>query len=179
MLGRVRIPVRIVTSLSIVSVGLAFVLASRTALAAQPDDCPPGSVGKDEGGFQWCEPTVCVLDADCGSGRVCRSMPFCVEIGNVADGGAGKRLVVHNRCGANNACPPQTTCLEGKRCIDTNAADRMGILVEDAGAPAEPSPKKSICGCSVPGVATTDGAWLAVAAVVGASVLRRKRRALG
>ncbi len=158
--------------------GLAFVattFVAASAFAAPPEDCPPGSVGKEEGAFQWCEPTVCLTDADClGGKQVCRPMPLCVEIGNVADGATGKRLVVHNKCAANKECPAQTTCLEGNRCMDKEAADRMGILVADAGAPPEP-PKKSICGCSVPGVATSDLAWLGPVALAGVALLRRRR----
>ena len=112
---------------------VALGLFSASAVAAPPEDCPPGSVGKDENGFQWCEPTVCLTDVDCADpSKVCRSMPLCVQVGNVADGSTGKRLVVHNRCaGEKKECPGLTTCLEGKRCIDKSAADRMGILVEE------------------------------------------------
>lgn len=151
-------------------------LSARAALAAPPEDCPPGSVGKDESGFQWCEPTVCITDADClGGKQVCRPMPLCVEIGNLNDAASGKRLSVHNKCAANKECPAQTTCLEGNRCIDRDAADRMGILVLDAGAPPEP-PKKSVCGCSVPGVPTSELVWMGPVALVGLAVVRRRRR---
>lgn len=178
MLGRVSLRR---TPLAVLA--LSFALASltgRAALAAPPADCPPGSVGKEEGGFQWCEPTVCLTDADCMGGKsVCRSMPLCVEVGTVADAAAGsKRLVVASPCvkkGAAYECPAQTTCLEGKRCIEKTKADQMGILVEDAGLPAEP-PKKSVCGCSVPGVATSDAAWMAPLGVIAVALVRRRRR---
>lgn len=153
---------------------------SSSAFAAPPTDCPPGSVGKEEGTFQWCEPTVCTTDADClGGSSVCRSLPLCVEVGSVADGAAGsKRLVVAGACvkkGTAYECPAQTTCLEGKRCVEKTKADQMGILVEDAGLPAEP-PKKSVCGCSVPGVATSDAAWIAPLGAIAIALVRRRRR---
>ncbi|HEX7604001.1 MAG TPA: MYXO-CTERM sorting domain-containing protein [Polyangiaceae bacterium] len=157
---------------------LLVVTAAPAAWAAPPTDCPPGSVGKDENGFQWCEPTVCVTGADCGDrSKVCRPMALCVEVGTLgAEAGAGpKRLVVRSQCASSDKkCPSQTTCLDGNRCMGTADAERMGILV-DAGTTAE-APRKSVCGCSTPG-AKAEGYGAFGAAVLGAiAILRRRAR---
>jgi len=167
-------------ALTITGLVLFSTVAARSAWAAPPTDCPPGSVGKDENGFQWCEPTVCVTDADCNDkSKVCRPMALCVEVGTLAaEAGAGpKRLVVRSQCApSDKKCPSQTTCLEGNRCMGTADAERMGLLV-DAGTTAE-APRKSVCGCSLPGAKTeSHGAFGALALGAVALLRRRQRRA--
>jgi MYXO-CTERM domain-containing protein len=167
-------------ALAITGLVLFSTVAARSAWAAPPTDCPPGSVGKDENGFQWCEPTVCVTDADCNDkSKVCRPMALCVEVGTLsAEAGAGpKRLVVRSQCApSDKKCPSQTTCLEGNRCMGTADAERMGLLV-DAGTTAE-APRKSVCGCSLPGAKTESyGAFGALALGAVALLRRRQRRA--
>lgn len=151
--------------------------ATSTAQAAPPTDCPPGSVGKDENDFQWCEPTVCTTDVDCGDpSKVCRPIALCVEVGTLStEAGAGpKRLVVRSQCApSDKKCPSQTTCLEGNRCMGTADAERMGLLV-DAGATPE-APRKSVCGCSIPGVRSESYGALGALALGAVAALRRRR----
>jgi MYXO-CTERM domain-containing protein len=153
--------------------------------AAPPTDCPPGSVGKASGAFTWCEPTVCVIDTDCGSGMVCRTMPLCMNAGTV--GGEGKdaatRLSVTNVCGPNKSCPNDTVCSELPRCIETAVAKRMNLTAPGASAaPASsadlPPPKKSSCGCTVVGARTEPAAVIAGALVIVVAGARRRRRPL-
>lgn len=163
---------------AITACGFLSLGAPNAAWASPPMDCPPGSVGKDESGFQWCEPTVCMADADCGDpSKVCRPMALCVEVGTLAaEAGAGpKRLVVRSQCApSDKKCPSQTTCLEGNRCMATADAQRMGILV-DAGTPAE-APRKSVCGCSTPGAKTESYGALGALALGAVAFLRRRQR---
>src|SRR5258706_15663209 len=70
------------------AIALATLLAAPHALAQNatpPENCPPGSVGKASGAFAWCEPTVCIIDTDCGAGMVCRTLGLCMNAGSVDD----------------------------------------------------------------------------------------------
>src|SRR5438552_617731 len=93
---------------------LAVLFAVRFARAqnvAPAENCPPGSVGRASGAFAWCEPTVCIIDNDCGAGMVCRTLGLCMNAGTVDDKkDSGARLSVTNVCGANKSCPNDTVC---------------------------------------------------------------------
>jgi MYXO-CTERM domain-containing protein len=148
-------------------------------------DCPPGSIAKSEGGFDWCEPSVCQNDGQCSPSEVCRPVALCMQVGSLQQdaatlGQAGKRLVVTQRCAPDKKCPDTTTCSEMGRCLGKATAEKMGLL-NSAPAPSSSAPtgdasKKSSCGCDVPG--TTNGS-LAFASVIGVGLVitvRRRRR---
>jgi MYXO-CTERM domain-containing protein len=165
------------------------------ARASLPTDCPPGSVGKEEGTFAWCEPTVCRTDADCmGGDRVCRSLPLCLQVGALdpdaslkggASPDAAKRLVATGRCAPSEPrCPSDSTCSDMMRCLSRADAQRMGVP-----EPAAPKPSASAapvsetgkppprCGCDVPGARTSaGGAGLLLAALGLVAAGRRRRR---
>jgi len=74
----------------ILSSGLVLAFALLTARPATADqaDCPAGSVEKNEDGFTWCEPSICLNDGQCNPGYVCVQMPLCMEVGNLTKPGA-------------------------------------------------------------------------------------------
>src|SRR5688572_33464475 len=101
------------------------------ALPARADDCPPGSKSRSENGFDWCEPTVCKDDGNCGANEVCRPIAFCMQVGSLAQdaatmGEAGQRLVVTQRCAPDKKCPGTTTCSEMGRCLSKTQAEKAG-----------------------------------------------------
>lgn len=161
--------------------------AARAENATPPENCPPGSVGKASGAFAWCEPTVCIIDTDCGSGMVCRTLGLCMNAGTVDDTNkdAATRLAVTNLCGANKSCPNDTICSERLRCVDKAVAQRMNLLAPgqapapsaSAAAPNPMMPKKSACGCTMPGGdPTTLPALAALALGVLAAARRRAQK---
>jgi hypothetical protein len=164
----------------------SFAVTIAIALPSFAIDCPPGSIAKSEGGFDWCEPTVCLNDGQCSPGDVCRPIAFCMQVGTVqpdaaALGDAGKRLVVTQRCAPDKKCPGTTTCLEMGRCLSKSTAEKIGLL-DSAPAPSSSAPtgepaKKSSCGCDVPGNGQRGS--VAIASLVGVGLVitvRRKRR---
>lgn len=166
---------------------VALLVAAPRAAAASvepPTDCPPGSTGKASGTFGWCEPSVCLHDANCTPGEVCRPVPLCVEVGTLADAGAAgeQRLAATQRCGPGGACPSSQTCSIKDRCLSKLAAQKLGLLdaPAPASAPSAPSaepPKKSACGCEVVGRGPEP--WLALGLVtlgLAATAARRSRR---
>lgn len=175
-------------------IALTFVSSSALAglriedNAPVPTDCPPGSVGRAEGAFSWCEPTVCDTDTQCLGGQVCRPIALCVEVGRVnpdaspyatgADKNWTQRLTTSGKCiGTERKCPPNSTCTEKGRCVDRATADKMVAPVSSSAATANPAPKKSACGCHVLG-APAGGPSAAALALLGiaAALTRRRRR---
>jgi len=157
------------------------VLTASANVARADDTCPLGSTERREGDFTWCEPSVCDSDIACSKGSICRPVPLCVEIGAIDAGSSdagGARLLVRQRCGANKACPQNTTCSEKSRCITLAQADRAGLTNPSATPASAEAPKKA-CGCDVPGRsgAGSAGALLALAGVVAVGARRRARRA--
>jgi hypothetical protein len=165
------------------SVALASFLV--TAPARALDDCPPGSTLKNEDGFSWCEPKVCMPGVGCSPGEVCVPVPLCVQVGTtgpeagaaLAEDASTKRLVATQRCGPDNECPQLTTCLAGTRCVSSAVAERIGLLAKPAAsaAPDAAAPAKKNCGCRVPGGRAPGGSVAAIVAC-GALVLARRRR---
>jgi len=160
---------------------LAFSLLSAAAFADV--DCPVGTKKKTEGPNEWCEPVVCLTDAQCGAGEVCKPVPLCIEIGtvkNAAGQDAGQRLMARQHCGPDRACPSSTTCLDGSRCISKAEADKLGLLAPapSASAAAPPAPSDKKCGCSVVGAPSSSGAiWASLAcAALGAVAIAARRR---
>jgi MYXO-CTERM domain-containing protein len=174
-----------------------LLVAASPGLAAPPTDCPPGSVGKEEGSFAWCEPTVCRTDAEClGGDRVCRPIALCLQVGALDPDAslkagpsedAEKRLVVTGRCAPSEPrCPADATCSDMGRCVARAEAQRLGLL-----APAAPNASASAastsdtgkppprCGCDVPGVRAPSRAAALVALGVGLALLVRRRRRRG
>lgn len=156
--------------------------------AKAPENCPPGSVGKASGAFAWCEPTVCVIDTDCGAGMVCRTLGLCMNAGTIGDPkrDAAERLSVTNVCGPNKSCPTDTVCSEMPRCVEPAYAQRMSLLAPgqaaaapsaSAAPPNDMMPKKSACGCSVPGAQKGGLAPFALMSclAIGAAISRRRR----
>lgn len=129
-----------------------LLLVTSTASAADTFvECPPGSTKKDEGGFSWCQPTVCDNDTQCAP-NVCRPVGLCMQIGSLSKPGepdGGARLIATQICQEDKQCPTQQTCSLHARCVTQAQADKLA-----ANAPAkttsEPA-KKSSCGCSVIG----------------------------
>lgn len=168
-------------SVPFVAFALAIALPARAA-----DDCPPGSVHKSENAFEWCEPTVCQSDSQCGGpNEVCRPVAFCMQVGTLTQdaasmGEAGQRLVVTQRCAPDKKCPGTTTCSEMGRCLSKTAAEKMGLLTASAASssatPAGGDAKKSSCGCDVPGRATGSLAFGFAIALGLAITARRTRR---
>ncbi len=170
----------------ILALPLAAILVA-VAIPARADDCPPGSKNRSENGFEWCEPTVCETDSQCGANEVCRPIAFCMQVGSLAPdaatmGDAGKRLIVTQRCAPDKKCPGTTTCLELGRCLSTSAAEKMGLLnapsASASAAPAGGEAKKSSCGCEVPGSTPTGSLASVLAIALGAAIkIRRTSRA--
>ena len=171
----------------------AFVVVSVMAtagVARAEDQCPLGSIERNEAGFTWCEPSVCDADNQCATGSICRPVPLCVEVGALDAGkgdAGGARLLARQRCGANKACPQNTTCSEKSRCITLAQADKAGLTTKSgpsaaASGSASPSsgdaPKKA-CGCHVPGTRGGElaGGVLAMLGLVAVGARRRARRA--
>ncbi len=161
---------------------IVIVLSLLPSAALADVDCPAGTKKKTEGPNEWCEPVVCLTDAQCGA-DVCKPVPLCIEIGTVksADGkDAGQRLMARQRCGPDRACPSSTTCLDGNRCISKADAEKMGLLTAAApsasasAAPAASSDKK--CGCSVVGAPSSSGGALACAALGAIAIAARRRQ---
>jgi len=169
-----------------------------TALPAMADDCPPGSLFKNQDGFSFCEPTVCVNDGMCNPNEVCRPVPLCMQVGALTTDAssqsvdASKRLVVTQRCGPDKQCPQSTVCSDMSRCITKAQADKMGLLnagssgagtpgtspaASSSAAPTEgAAAKKSACGCEVVGSpARGFEAGLSVAALAAMLLLRKRR----
>lgn len=175
---------------------LAILLfAASPGLAAPPTDCPPGSVGKEEGSFAWCEPTVCRTDAEClGGDRVCRPIALCLQVGALDPDAslkagpsedAEKRLVVTGRCAPSEPrCPADATCSDMGRCVARAEAQRLGLLelaapkasAASASDSGKPPPR---CACDVPGVRAPSRAAALVALGVGLALLVRRRRRRG
>jgi hypothetical protein len=146
---------------------VAFAAASFVSSSAAADqDCIAGARPKTEGAFTWCEPALCLSDAQCSSSEVCKPVPLCIEIGNVspdagkADAG-GQRLAVTQTCAPDKTCPQNQTCSVLPKCISKAAAERMGLLSTAPSAAGSASAgssggdaKKSSCGCDVPGRST-------------------------
>jgi MYXO-CTERM domain-containing protein len=172
-------------------IGVAVAVMA-TAGGARADDCPLGSTERTEGGFTWCEPSVCETENECPTGSVCRNVPLCVEIGALDAGkgdAGGARLLARQRCGANKSCPQNTTCSDKGRCMTPAQADKAGLTTKSgpsaaassaASSPASAgdAPKKA-CGCSVPGTPSTGLAYgvLAMLGLVLVGARRRARRA--
>ena len=163
---------------------LATALLLSTSAARAEDDCPPGSVLKNQDGFTFCEPTVCTNDGQCNPNEVCRKVGLCMEVGTLADAAtedAGKRLVVTQRCAPDKTCPQKQTCSDLTRCVSKSDAQKMGILHLEAApsATAAPGsavePKKSACDCNT--VGTTRGGAGGILAGLGLlSIMARRRR---
>jgi hypothetical protein len=157
---------------------LAFTLLPAVAFADV--DCPVGTQKKTEGPNEWCEPVVCVTDAQCGA-DVCKPVPLCIEIGTVknADGkDAGQRLMARQRCGPDRSCPSSTTCLDGNRCISKTEADKMGLLAQaapSASSASAPAASDKKCGCSVVGAPSPAFGALACAALGAIAIVARRR----
>jgi hypothetical protein len=173
------------TALVLASIVMLVPATAFAESAKAPENCPPGSVGKASGAFAWCEPTVCVIDTDCGAGMVCRTLGLCMNAGTVGKD-AGERLSVTNVCGASKSCPADTVCSEMPRCVEPAYAQRMSLLAPGQAAPASSAsaappndmmPKKSACGCTVPGARNDGLAGFAILgfAAIGAAVARRRR----
>ena len=157
---------------------------------AWADDCPAGSKLKTEGGFSWCEPSVCLNDGNCSPSEVCRPVPLCVEVGKLEPGtprsprseDAAQKLVATQRCAPDETCPSTQTCSKMSRCVSKAQAEKMGMALPPPGATAshEAEPKKSACGCSVvgsPGGDVMAFAGLALAAAaIGSRRIHRGRR---
>ena len=148
-----------------------------------PTDCPPGSTGKASSSFAWCEPSVCLHDANCTPGEVCRPVPLCVEVGTLADAGAAgeQRLAATQRCGPGGACPSTQTCSIKDRCLPKLAAQKLGLLeapkpASARSAPSAEPPKKSACGCDVVGRGADAGSVFGLAALGLAAVAARRGR---
>ena len=146
---------------------------------AAADDCPPGSVQKNQDSFGWCEPTVCQTDAQCGLNEVCRNVPLCMQVGNVASPGAspdaGQRLVVTQRCAPDKSCPQTTVCSDLGRCLSRNAAEKMGVLAPPVAAPVLGPDKKSSCGCETVGARARGGAGGGALVLLGLALLSSRR----
>jgi hypothetical protein len=150
-------------------VALVALVAFAPSIAHAADDCPAGSALKSEDGFSWCQPSVCLDDGNCGPSELCRSVPLCVEVGKLDERqqakDAAQRLVATQRCAPDETCPSTQTCSKMNRCVSKTQAERMGLLTAPAasGSATAPAggPKKSSCGCSVPGGFGSDGIGLA------------------
>jgi MYXO-CTERM domain-containing protein len=165
----------------------ASLLVTRRAFAES--DCPPGSTAKSEGGFTWCEASVCLNDGSCRPDEVCRTVPLCVQVGKVETGGPAvtkdggtPRLVATGRCGPNKTCADSTTvCLEGGRCLARTVADKMGLLTPvaapAASAPPEAKPAGKSCGCRAAGTDGATGSSAGVVTALGLALLASARRA--
>jgi len=162
---------------------LFAVSAPRLAHAVEaPTDCPPGSTGKVNGTFAFCEPSVCLHDGNCAQGEVCRTVPLCVEVGTLADSGqkGEDRLMATQRCGAGGACPSSQTCSTKERCLSKAQAQKLGLLEAPAASsasatPSAAEPKKSSCGCEVPGPAGASlGPFALALGVLGVALGRRR-----
>jgi len=184
MLRRSRLSLRRRLALASVFAFTAASFVSSTASAEQ--DCLPGSRQKTEGKFTWCEPALCVTDAQCSGGEVCKPVPLCIEIGNVSpDAGkgdaGGQRLAVTQTCAPDKTCPQNQTCSLLNKCLSTTAADKMGLLSTAPSASGSAATlggggdaKKSSCGCDVPGMRT--GGFLgALALTIGFAAITAVR----
>ena len=156
---------------------------ARAKLELDPPACPEGSLWKASGPFEWCEPSVCLHDANCTPGEVCRTVPLCVEVGTLADAGkvGEARLVATQRCTAG-ACPSSQVCSVKDRCLSKAAAQKLGVLEAPKPPPApsaeadEPPVKKSACGCEVVGRTTGDSPLDGLVVVLGGVVLAARAR---
>lgn len=159
--------------------------------AAYADDCPAGSKSKSEGGFTWCEPSVCMNDGNCSPSEVCRPVPLCVEVGKLGEQNsvkdAAQKLVATQRCAPDETCPSTQTCSKMSRCVSKAEAEKMGMATApgasaSAAPPAGGEAKKSSCGCIVVGERArgADGAALAGLvlglAAIGSRRIHRARR---
>lgn len=98
-------------------------IASADDLPPPPESCPPGSVGYSEHAGQWCVPTICAGEAECGSGEVCREVALCVVEEEYALGGnipqdpppRRTRRVARGEC-IDGACPSGGECRRARRC---------------------------------------------------------------
>jgi hypothetical protein len=153
---------------------LPLLFVARVAGAAEAFvECPPGSTKKDEGGFSWCQPTVCDNDAQCAP-NVCRPVGLCMQIGSLNEPGepdGGARLMATQICQEDKQCPTKQTCSQMKRCVTQAQADKLTT----SPPPAAPETKKSSCGCSAIGL-PAEGAESALAAFALSALLVRARR---
>jgi MYXO-CTERM domain-containing protein len=154
-------------------------LASSVAFADV--DCPAGTKKKSEGTNEWCEPSVCLTDAQCLPGELCKPVPLCVEIGTVKgtatspDG--GQRLMARQKCGPDRSCPASTSCLDGLRCITKPEAEKMGMLSSAVpSASSAPAAEGKKCGCRVAGAPSPAAPSLLLASVAIAALAGRRRR---
>ncbi len=151
----------------------AFLLTT-TSASADGVDCPPGSVQKQSGSNNYCQPSVCSLDAQCAPGETCVELPLCVEIGKEEKG--ADLIMARQRCGIDRKCPDRTSCLDGKRCVAKSVADKL--TAPASSAPSADPPAKKSCGCRVAGdPAPTGGAFALALVGLGVVALDRRRSA--
>jgi MYXO-CTERM domain-containing protein len=164
------------------ALGSTLLLFAGTARAI---DCPPGSNARTEGGYTWCEPTVCASDGQCSAGEICREIALCVQVGKLDPKGAAladaaERLVVTQRCAKDNTCPQTTVCSDMKRCVSRADAERMGLAGSPLSTPAADAPNptaRKSCGCGVVGAEGARASFLVALAAVALGAARRRRRA--
>jgi hypothetical protein len=167
----------------------ALFVTSLVPSIASADDCPAGSKLKSEGGFSWCEPSVCLNDGNCSPSEVCRPVPLCVEVGKLdertgKDKDAAQKLVATQRCAPDETCPSTQTCSKMSRCVSKAQADKMGMATAPgtsaSSAPTSGDAKKSSCGCVVVGAPGGSAAALAGLvlglAAIGSRRIHRARR---
>jgi len=129
--------------------------AAADAVPPEPDDCPPGSVGRTGHEGPYCSPTTCASDSSCPRmGQECREVALCVKTETVPRGGRPYD-------GAPETITREGDCETAMRCVDPGALEEGG---DDDGG----------CGCAVvrPGSGL---AGLAAAGVLALLVVARRR----
>lgn len=138
-----------------------------------PETCPPLGEGATCHGGPYCTPDVCVTEADCAPGQVCRDVAICVAPFDCTSGyGTFTSEQIIGACGSS--CFPPASC--ATRHVCTPAPGRDAGPVTDGGSPGFLA--KYGCGCDVPGAGNVaiGGMSVLIAALCGAALRRGRRR---
>lgn len=151
------------------------------AVPSPPKNCPRGATGETSHTGQWCAPHACQSDADCkdiwgGAGYVagrCERTSLCVGRTMIPN---HRRLpepdgavLMHERTYAVSACSGGGTCEGDAKCETAQRCVLATAPPPDAGGTSRG------CGCGKTTAGPKTNALVGL--VVGAWLLRRKRRA--
>lgn len=140
--------------LSLVSLGVARADERMPSTVSCPEGAEPASVHANA----ECYPTTCSDDSGCKSGLVCAERALCIETRLTGPLGGNNRVAV-GACASDGSCKYPASCETAKRCVKEASGSKL----------------KRACGCELVGLPDGTGALAFVAAVVGASLWRRRR----
>lgn len=176
--------------LGVIVVALIAPSALADDVPPPPPDCPSGAAGATGHNGEWCRPTTCDTDDECGASyydkrpRVCRTQALCVaEVTETSHGRDPRQSITRSFayaiCKAGDSCVTGT-CVEAKRCV--LASEQLPELDPKPDPKAEPDPKPEPQPASAPATTPASGksgcAGGGAAGLLGLVVLalRRARR---